>query len=367
LERYLNSFLKHREMKKQKTMFMAIILMVIAVACAIQSCSKKAAPAPPGNASALKIAIDSATTLYNNTVAGHQPGEYDSTQRVLLNKTIILANGVEKGNFTQQQFNNTVSNLNREVAAYESSIVEDVSPVNLVAEWKFNGNAKDATGNGHDGILTTGYVGSSAATAIDGGTLPALVPDRFGRANMAYHFNNGATVDVPWSSAFNPQSFTISLWLSRDGTNSNNYMVSFDRWNGYKFQLQSGNLPFLTVQTTAGYHDQDDGGASVTNANVWTHVVISYTAGTEKFYINGTLVETATFAPGSLIPVPSSVDFTIGNELLEKDYVLTDDGSDPNHYSGGDYFMGSLSNIRFYNVALTDSQVHSIWTIESAP
>lgn len=354
-------------MKTQNTMFTAIILVMVVVASVTQSCSKKAALVPPGNSSALAIAIDSATTLYDNTVAGHQAGEYDSTQRVLLNNTIITAKSVANGTFTQQQFNNAISNLNREVAAYKSSVVEDVSPVNLVAEWKFDGNAKDATGNGHDGILTTGYVGSSAATAVDGGTLPTLVPDRFGRANMAYHFNNGATVDVPWNSAFNPQSFTISLWLSRDGTNANNYLVSFDRWNGYKFQLQSGNLPFLTVQTTAGYHDQDDGGASVTNPNVWTHVAVSYSAGTEKFYINGTLVKTATFTAGTLIPAPSTVDFTIGNELLKKDYVLTDDGSDPNHFWGGDYFIGSISNVRFYNVALTDSEVHSIWSIESAP
>lgn len=354
-------------MKKQKTLFTAIILMILAVAFVAQSCSKKAAPAPAGNPAGLKVAIDSAVTLYSSTAAGHEPGEYDSTQRVLLNNTINTAKSVAAGSFSQQQFNNAISNLNREVAAYKSSIVEDVSPVNLVAEWKFDGNAKDATGNGHDGILTTGYVGSSAATAVDGGTLPTLVPDRFGRPNMAYHFNNGATVDVPWSSAFNPQSFTISLWLSRDGTNANNYLVSFDRWNGYKFQLQSGNLPFLTVQTTAGYHDQDDGGASVTNANVWTHVAVSYSAGTEKFYINGTLVKTATFTAGTLIPVPSTVDLTIGNELLEKDYVLTGDGSDPNFFWGGDYFIGSISNVRFYNVALTDSQVHSIWSIESAP
>ncbi len=352
-------------MKKQKTMFTAIILMMVAVACVIQSCSKNASPAP-GNASALTVTIDSATMLYNNTVAGHQAGEYDSTQRVLLNNTIITAKSVVTGSFTQQQFNNAVSNLNREVAAYKSSIVEDVSPVNLVAEWKFSGNADDATGNGHNGILKTGYVGSSAATAVDGGTLPTLVPDRFGRANMAYHFTNGATVDVPFNAAFNPQSFTISLWLSRDGTNANNYMVSFDRWNGYKFQLQSSNLPFLTVQTTAGYHDQDDGGASVTNPNVWTHVAVSYTAGTEKFYINGILVKTATFTAGSLVPAPSTVDFTIGNELLESDYNLTN-SSDPNYFGGADYFMGSLSNVRFYNVALTDSQVHSIWSIESAP
>ena len=354
-------------MRKQKTMFIATILMVVAIAFVIQSCSKSAAPAPPGNSAGLKAEIDSATTLYNNTAAGHEAGEYDSTQRVLLNNTITVAKTVLTGSFTQQQYNNSVSNIKRVIASYQSSIIEDVSPVNLVAEWKFDGNANDATGNGHNGTLISGYIGSSAATAVDGGTLPTLVPDRFGRANMAYHFNNGATVDVPWSAAFNPQSFTISLWLSRDGANANNYMVSFDRWNGYKFQLQSGNLLFLTVNTTVSDHDQDDGGPSVTNPNVWTHVAVSYNAGTEKFYINGALVSTETFTAGALIPVPSTVDFTIGNEMAEKDYVLTGNGNDPNQYYGGDYFIGSMSNVRFYNVALTDSQVHSIWSIESAP
>jgi hypothetical protein len=353
-------------MKKQKKSIIAIVLMTVAVVTVLQSCKKNNTAIVPGNTAGLITAIATATTIYTGTVAGHQPGEYDSTQRVLLNNTIITAKSVAVGIFSQQQLNNSVSNLNRQVAAYQSSIVEDVSPVNLVAEWKFNGNVNDGTGNGHNGILKTGYIGSSAATAVDGATLPALVNDRFGRANMAYHFTNGATVDVPWSSQLNPQSFTISLWLSRDGTNANNYLVSFNRYNGFKFQLQSGNLPFLTVQTTAGYHDQDDGGATVTNANVWTHVAVSYTAGTEKFYINGTLVKTAAFAPGTLIPVPSTDDFTIGNELLESDYSLTN-SSDPNYFYGGNFFIGSLSNIRFYNVVLTDQQVHSIWSIESAP
>jgi len=340
--------------------------MMVAVVTVFQSCTKNNSAVTPGNTSGLTAAIDSATAVYTSTVAGHEPGEYDSTQRVMLNKTIILAKGVVTGSFSQQQLNNAISNLNRAVAAYQSSVVENVSPLNLVAEWKFDGNADDATGNGHNGILKTGYVGSSATSAVDGGTLPTLVPDRFGRANMAYHFTNGATVDVPFSAAFNPQSFTISLWLSRDGTNANNYMVSFDRWNGYKFQLQGGNLLFLTVNTTVSDHDQDDGGPSITNPNVWTQVAVSYNAGTEKFYINGNLVSTETFTAGSLVPVPSTVDFTIGNELTESDYSLTNSNS-PNYFYGGDYFIGSLSNIRFYNVALSDQDVHSIWSIESAP
>ena len=59
--------------------------------------------------------------------------------------------------------------------------------------------------------------------------------------------------------------------------------------------------------------------------------------------------------------------FNLSPNTIEKDYVLTDNGSDPNHFWGADYFMGSLSNIRFYNVALTDQEVHSIWSIETAP
>jgi len=75
--------------------------------------------------------------------------------------------------------------------------------------------------------------------------VPQGVPDRFGRANMAYDFNNAATVEVPYSSSLNPQSFTISLWIKRHTTNSNNYMLSLNRWNGFKFQLQSNNFLFL--------------------------------------------------------------------------------------------------------------------------
>ncbi|MGZ3750587.1 MAG: LamG domain-containing protein [Mucilaginibacter sp.] len=358
-------------MKKLKNSVAAIIIM-IAVMAAIQSCKKSADKVDyNANKSTLNTAIDSATLLYSSTVPGHQAGEYDSVARVALKTAIDLATTVKTGSFTQYQVNNAQANLGRVVAQYKNTIVQDVSPANLIAEWKFNGDAKDATGNGHDGILKTGYIGSSAAAATDGGTLPTLTADRFGRANMAYHFDKGATVAVPFSSSLNVQSFTISVWLSRDNTNSNNYFFSFNRWNTFKFQLQGSNLPFLTLHTSASYYDIDDHGKSVANANQWTHVAVSYDSatGTEKFYIAGTLVYAT--APntisGSLVPAPSNTFLAIGNEMVKDNYVLTDDGSDPNHYWGPDYFIGSLSNIRFYSKALSDNEVHSIYSIESAP
>ncbi len=122
--------------------------------------------------------------------------------------------------YTQQEVDNATNGLRRAVDIFSSHLIQEVSVANLVALWKFNGNPVDSSGNGHNGTLKTGWVGSSAATATDGGTLPKLVADRFGRPGMAYDFNNGATIEVPYNSALNPQSFTISLWLKRHTTNS---------------------------------------------------------------------------------------------------------------------------------------------------
>ena len=44
---------------------------------------------------------------------------------------------------------------------------------NMVGFWKFNGNAKDSSGNGNDGTVTGAM----------------LTTDRFGNANNAYNFD----------------------------------------------------------------------------------------------------------------------------------------------------------------------------------
>ncbi len=341
-------------------------LIIIGVLLATASCKKSSGPASYNtNKAALNAAIDSLTNVYNNSVEGTKPGTYAVGAREMLDSVIKLAQQVSASDqYTQQEVNNAVNSLLHAGQQFGNQLLQQVSAANLVGYWTFSGNAKDSSGNGHDGTLQTGWVGTSATTAVDGGTLPVLVADRFGRANKAYYFNNGATVDVPYSADFNPQNFTILLWVKRDGTNANNYMFSFDRWNGYKFQLQSGNLPFLTVQTSTGYHDVDDGGVAVDGPNVWVHVAVTFTPGTEKFYINGKLIRTADVT-GTPVPVPSTIDLTIGNELPRAAYNLTDN-TNPNYFWGADFFMGALDDIRFYNTALTDAEVLSIFTDENS-
>ena len=66
----------------------------------------------------------------------------------------------------------------------------------LVAYYPFNGNARDETGNGHDGIVKETKLNS----------------DRFGRINSSYGFDN-SEIFVPYDPAFNSSSITVSVWV----------------------------------------------------------------------------------------------------------------------------------------------------------
>lgn len=69
----------------------------------------------------------------------------------------------------------------------------------LVAYFPFNGNANDASGNGHNATI-------SGAT---------LTTDRFGVTNAAYHFSGGQYIDIPVDSS-SQKPLTYSFWFKQD-------------------------------------------------------------------------------------------------------------------------------------------------------
>ena len=341
--------------------FLSIFLAGLLV---LSSCKKDSNGPATYNAdkSALLSLIDSATNIYNTSVEGKKAGQYAVGSRQPFDSTIQLAVAVSTSNaYPQQDVNNAVESLRRSIVKFKTYLIQDVSPQFLVAYWLFNGNAIDSSGHGHDGTPKAGWVGSNASTAVAGTTLPQLVTDRYGQAGMAYDFNNAAYVEVPYSKDLNPTSFTLTMWIKRHGTNSNNYIVSLDRWNGYKFQLQSANYPFLTVHTGSGYADVDAGVA--VPDETWTQIGVSYTNGTMKFYVNGSLAKTQV-VNGALVTLAEPVPLSIGNELPKDTYDLINSSSDYAFY-GANYFIGSIDDIRFYNTVLSDAEVQSIHTQEA--
>lgn len=335
------------------------------------SCSKSSSTPPtPTNKTALSAAIDSGTWYINNTVEGTKPGQYTVGSKASLNAAITSATAIlNDANSTQSTLDNATANMQAAINTYHGAYIQQIAAANLIAYWKFNGNANDSSGNGHNGTVTQGHPFFGAGT-------PSLTADRFGNANMAYHFDNGGNIEVPYATAFNPASMSISLWARSDTAkravnDANRYMIAMNRWNGWKFQTQPG-LPFYTVKAIETgppvdtvYYDRDDAGVALTSSTTWYHLVVTFTPGEEDFYINGSLVKSWTNVPGTPINISANpINITIGSDLPVSKYLTVDPSGNWLVDYGG-FWSGDLDDVMFYNTALTAPQVQSIYNSQN--
>ena len=294
----------------------------------------------------ISLTIDAATALYTSSTEGKRAGLYSVGSRAELKKAIDLATATKNATqYSQREVDNASANLNRALDVFKSRQIQDVSSDNLIAKWDFTGNANDISGHGHNGVLMTGYINSTT----DGNTLPKLVADRYNTANSAFDFANGSNIEIPYTADLNPKEFTITMWVKRHETNSDNYMIALNSYNGFKFQLQGSNFMFLTLHVDDGYRDVDSN-PGVVPQEVWTYIGVSYVNGTMKFYVNDKLVNTAAIT-GIPVTLPSPVNLVIGQSL-------------PKSLKGQSYFRGAMDDIRYYSRALTDAEVLSIYTTE---
>jgi hypothetical protein len=334
------------------------LLFAIAV---FASCSKNnSTPPPPVDKSALKDSITTAQALHDGTAEGTKPGEYEVGSQSNLQTAIDAAKAVDAdASSTQQEVTSATANLHAAMETYKSKLISEISPANLIGYWKMNGNAADSSGNGHDGTVTQGHAYYGAGT-------PTLATDRFSRANMCYHFDGGGNIEVPYAAALNPPEMSISIWFKKSTAgrtiNTDTYtMTSLNRWNGYKLQLQSANKVFFTAHATDGtdttYYDRDDE-SFVADNDTWYHTIVTFKAGEMDFYINGDLVKSWTDVPFSPLTLANPINFVIGQDLPTDKY-LTVDGDF--QVAWGGFWTGDLDDVMFYNVALSATQVKSIY------
>ena len=169
------------------------IVLGLSLAFLINSCKKGSTFTPPVT-TGLTTSIDSAQWYLAHTHEGTQAGEYTKGTQASLQSAITAAKAVlatANTSATQAQITAATANLNAAIAAYEGGLISQIAPAALVAFWKFNGNANDSSGNGHNGILEAGPTGLAAAPL----GMPNLVVDRFGNANAAYHFAGSSDSD----------------------------------------------------------------------------------------------------------------------------------------------------------------------------
>ncbi|MBA3648903.1 MAG: hypothetical protein H0W62_10210 [Chitinophagales bacterium] len=340
----------------------SFLLVISFISCKKDNNTGTPVPVVVIDKAALIAKVAEAQALLDGTVEGTRPGEYVIGSKSALQSAVDAAKAIiSDANATLSTVTNAIAQVQAAIDIYKTNLIAEIAAENLIGFWKMNGNANDSSGKAHNGTVTAGhpYFGSG---------IPTLTNDRFGRANMCYHFDHGGNIEVPYTSALNPQEMTISVWCKKDTAgrllNSDTYtMVSLDRWLGYKYQWQSANKLFFTVHAINGadttFYDRDDEVAVLDN-EVWYHAVVTFKPGEEDFYVNGDLVKTWTDVPGSPITVSSAINFVIGQDL-PTGYYLTTDPSGSRLVDYGGFWTGDLDDVMFYNVALSAAQVKSIY------
>ena len=337
------------------------MILPLSMSLFLSGCKKdKEEPCPTVNYTTLDATIQQAVDLNAAAVEGTEIGQYQAGAKAALQTAKDLAKSVRDTEcVTQAALDAANTNLLAAITVFDGKKVTDVSPANLIAHWLFNGNANDATANGNNGTPTAGHA------FWGGGAAPQLVADRFGNANYCYHFDQGCNIEVPYSTALNPQTLSISLWIKMEEQANNDYIIAMNRWNGWKLNLQDANYLFFTVKaiynSAEAYYDRDSNPQAIT-ADIWTHVVVTFTDGFMNFYVNGELAKAWDNTPGTAIAV-DNINLSIGSDLPTG--VYSPDDTSPFYVNWGGYFKGNIDDIRFYNIALTGAQVASIYTFEN--
>ncbi|MBL0057141.1 MAG: beta-propeller fold lactonase family protein [Chitinophagaceae bacterium] len=214
---------------------------------------------------------------------------------------------------------------------------------NLVAYYPFNGNANDAIGNIHSGIVA----GAS------------LTSDRFSNNNRAYNFNGSSDyIEITSANTLRLPEYTYSAWIYPTANppggpiqtggatilgiggnigdqvlNIGNFIGTYIGIGGFGYYLGGG-----TYNTQTGV---------LPAINQWYHVVGTRSTTHYKLYINGMLIQSVPLSP------------------IAPEYDVSTVGYIGKRIGDFQYFNGKLDDIRIYDAALSDAQVQNLYASES--
>ena len=201
----------------------------------------------------------------------------------------------------------------------------------LVAYYPFNGNAKDESGNGHDGTVN----GASLTT------------DRFGKTNSAYEFSStGQNLDFFNSGTWAEESHTISFWFNSAFISGKDQFILTKRSDC----MGGDELPWFETaihryENTAHIGWAGNGfGSSFSFSfmpDQWNNVVYVINGTNALLYLNGALVGSQVY-----VPTTNNIMLRAGNHSCP---VSNDD------------YNGKFDDLRLYNRALTEAEVDSLY------
>jgi hypothetical protein len=212
----------------------------------------------------------------------------------------------------------------------------------LVAAYTFTGNANNVFGNGTNGIVNNA----------------TLTTDRFGITNNAYEFNGiNSNVDLGINPGINSivNDFTISYWVNKTNNLYGTVVASYSSQNGSfwrfvsTFETDSLGSGFF-VGGGAGTWQYSSTQSNPTNLNNWINVTIVRNNTNLRTYIDGILANSSNVSNSS-INNPTSP------------FATTKIGYNFPSSNGSMYFKGKIDDLYFYNRALTEQEVFTLYNI----
>jgi len=220
--------------------------------------------------------------------------------------------------------------------------VQTVS-IGLVANYPFNGDAVDSTGNGNTGIVNG----------------PILTTDRFGNPNSAFSFDgSNDQITIPSSTFIKfTSSFTVSLFFqyAGEGTAGKGYFTilnkddsAFGCYDPYHIWISSltGAEPGkIVARFGTGVVGDHVYSKNALNDGLWHHVTLVFNDDLENYslYIDGAL-DSVRNEDASWKPAISDAPLIIGVWPW---------------YNA--YFKGKIDDLRMYDRALSSVEVNSLY------
>lgn len=290
-------------------------------------------------------------------------GQYPADAIATLQGLVNTAKAAAAKNLSQTAADNLAQQLTAALATFEATKLEAI-PANALA---FALSFDEGQGTS---LTTTGAYQWTAALMPswdNTGAAPVFVD---GKKGKALQFADGGHIEISnyAKNVLLSKEFSISAWLKVNEANDANFVVSYNSYNTWKFNVPTHGKPFFTVATVNGIVDMDNETEQSVPVGTWAHVTISCntTVGEVSFYVNGAHTKTwTTEAKGGGLqgdikePTVEELALCIGAEHPNASISGFDWVTPESPY--GSYFRGIIDEFQFYNVALTAGQAAALY------
>jgi hypothetical protein len=316
----------------------------------------------------LNALIDSCQDLLDDATTDDYPQTAIDALNAVLNTAKTALKNVK---ISQTQVDNLVVQLERAKEVFLAAAYGAIPKEALIMGLSFDegkGTSLTTDGKKWTAVLKRG----PAEIFREDTALPTFVA---GKKGKAIHFEKGSHLEISdyTASDLMGSKLSIAVWVKPDLTRPGNYIISYNYWNSWKFQLQEQNKPFFTVHTNEdGWVDADNESDFSAPNEIWTHLAVTLDLTAKKlvFYVNGALTKEwdNTTKPGLTGNAPweykNTLPLLIGacTTYAEADAEWNWDwGRTP---EGWDGFYGAIDELKVYNIALTDGQVAKLYKDE---